>query len=70
MENRALAKSEAAVRLGSSERTIDRLIRGGKIRAHKIGVRWKILETDLDAYLSRCANVPSRSIGEMAARAR
>lgn len=58
MNNRALPRSEAAVRIGASERTVDRLIRSQKIRAHKVGSRWKIFEADLDVYLGLCANMP------------
>jgi excisionase family DNA binding protein len=56
MNNRALSKAEAAALLGVCEKTVDRLITDGKIRAHKVGNRWKIFEKDLEAYLGACVN--------------
>ena len=48
----ALSKSDAAARIGTSERTLDRLIESGKLRAHRVGVRRvRIFESDLNAYL-------------------
>jgi excisionase family DNA binding protein len=64
VSGRALAKSEAAVRCGTSERTIERLIKNRKLRAHKVGARWKIFESDLDAYLGTCANLSLERSGE------
>jgi len=60
---RALSKAETAARLGTSERTVERFIDSGRIRAHKVGGRWKVFENDLDAFLAQCANVPVASAG-------
>ena len=48
---RPLTKTEAAARIGASEKTIQRLVQAGKLRATRVGGRLKILEDDLNAYL-------------------
>jgi excisionase family DNA binding protein len=52
-----LTKAQAAARCGTSEKTIERSVKGGRLRAHKIGGRLIIFENDLDAFLAQCANV-------------
>lgn len=56
MNNRAWSKAEAAALIGCSEKTIERQIASGKIRAHKVGNRWKIFQRDLDDFLEAGAN--------------
>ena len=57
---RALAKSEAAARIGTSERTLDRLIESGKLRACRVGVRRvRIFEVDLNEYLRTVETRPA-----------
>ena len=57
---RPLAKSEAAAKIGTSERTLDRLIESGKLRAHRVGARGvKIFESDLNEYLRTVETRPA-----------
>jgi excisionase family DNA binding protein len=56
MNNRPLSKSEAAALIGCCEKTLERLIADGKIKAHRIANRWKVFERDLDAYLEAGCN--------------
>lgn len=56
MNNRALAKSEAAALIGVCEKTMDRLIFSGAIKAHRVGNRWKIFQLDLEAFLEAGVN--------------
>lgn len=56
MNNRALSKAEAAALIGVCEKTVERMISEGKLRAHKVGGRWKIFQLDLDAFLAGCSN--------------
>jgi excisionase family DNA binding protein len=58
MNNRALSKSETAALIGVCEKTVERLIADGKIRAHRVGGRWKIFQLDLDAFLEAGVNKP------------
>jgi excisionase family DNA binding protein len=63
-----LTKADAAARCGTSEKTIERSVKGGKLRAHKIGGRLIIFEDDLNTFLAQCANVaPAPSSGIEAA---
>jgi excisionase family DNA binding protein len=70
MNNRALSKSEAAALLGVCERTMDRLIVSGAIKAHRVGNRWKIFQYDLDAFLEAGVNRrPTQQANQPAAEA-
>jgi excisionase family DNA binding protein len=66
MNNRALSKSETAALIGCCEKTLDRLIASGRIKAHRIGGRWKVFEDDLNAYLASCANVQRGGVVQVA----
>jgi len=59
--SKPLTKADVAVRCGTSEKTVERAVKNGKLRAHKIGSRLIIFEDDLDVYLAQCANVPAPS---------
>lgn len=54
-----LTKAEAAAKCGTSEKTVERAVRCGRLRAHKIGGRLIVFDDDLEAFLERCANVPA-----------
>jgi excisionase family DNA binding protein len=56
MNNRAFSKAEAAAIVGCCEKTIERLIASGAIKAHRVGNRWKVFQVDLDAYLEAGVN--------------
>jgi excisionase family DNA binding protein len=58
MNNRAWSKAEAAALVGCCEKTMERLIAEGKIRAHKVGNRCKIFQVDIDAFLEAGVNKP------------
>ena len=57
--SKPLTKADAAARCGTSEKTIERSVKGGRLKAHKIGGRLIIFEDDLNAFLAQCANVPA-----------
>lgn len=60
---RALLRTEAAARIGTSERTLDRLIENGKLRAHRVsGRRVTIFEADLQEYLRSVASKPQEPL--------
>lgn len=61
MKPKVLTKSQAAVRIDRSEKTVERLIALGKLRATKVDGRWKLLESDVDAYLLRGMPMPQES---------
>ena len=68
MNNRALSKAEAAALVGICEKTMERLIAEGKIKAHRVGNRWKIFQRDLDEFLVACSNArPAERPSEPAA---
>lgn len=56
-------KTQAAARADVSERTIDRCIKVGKLRARKVYERVIIDESDLDSFLAQRAKLPEASAG-------
>lgn len=50
-DDRLLSKSEAAYRLGVSEKTIDRLVNAGKIAIERVGGRAKFTVEEIERYL-------------------
>lgn len=52
-ESRGLDRNEAATRLGVSLRVLERLIAQRKIGYRRIGGRYFIPESEIDAYLAR-----------------
>ncbi|WP_244471089.1 helix-turn-helix domain-containing protein [Microvirga massiliensis] len=48
-----LTRHELAERWGCSERTIDRVIASGDLRAHRIGRSIRIAEEDAEVFLAR-----------------
>lgn len=53
---RAFSPSRVALRLNVSERTINRAIEAGDLKAHRVGRQWRIFEPDFRAYLESTAN--------------
>ena len=53
-----LTKEEAAMRLGISNRGLERLMAARRIRYFKVGKRVVFRAEDIDAYLERCAVEP------------
>ncbi|TNM67763.1 helix-turn-helix domain-containing protein [Streptomyces sp. NP160] len=47
-----VGKPYAAQTLGVSERTVRRLIDSGDLPAFKVGAQWRLLESDLAAYVA------------------
>jgi excisionase family DNA binding protein len=52
----AISIQGLAKRLDVSVRTARRLIRGGDLKAHRIGRQWRVFEPDLRTYLAGRAN--------------
>ena len=61
-----LTKTQAAARIGGSEKMIERLVHAGKIPATKVGGRLEILEADVNAFLAQRASGPLDSTGAQA----
>jgi len=51
-DDRLLTKTEAAVRLGVSEKTIDRLVHEGALRKHPLSKRPKFTAQEIERYLA------------------
>jgi excisionase family DNA binding protein len=62
-----LTKTQAAARADVSERTIERSIKRGELKARKVYERVIIDESDLDSFLAQRANPPAASTGAHAA---
>lgn len=58
-----LTKGEAARLLGVSERTVQRRVSSGQLRAVHVDRRPRFRPADLDAYLDRCGGPPVDSGG-------
>jgi excisionase family DNA binding protein len=43
---------EAAEILRTSRRTVQRMIREGKLKAHKVGRAWRVLARDIEAFFA------------------
>lgn len=56
LPQRMLSVKEVATFLGTCEKTIQRKILSGELRAYKIGLRWAIAPADLEAFLATRAN--------------
>ncbi len=59
MDKPKITKAQAAAKGDVCERTIDRAIERGKLRAEKFYGRVLIDESDLDAFLAQRSNVPA-----------
>ncbi|MDO8691858.1 MAG: response regulator [Dehalococcoidia bacterium] len=57
-DSNILTPAEAARYLRVHRETFYDLIRGGTVRASKVGGRWRINRVDLDIYLQGCAPLP------------
>ena len=55
MSNKLLTLKEAAKYLRVSERSINRYIESGRLKASKIG-QWRISQKDLEAFLNSTKN--------------
>jgi excisionase family DNA binding protein len=53
-----LTPKEVAKELKVGEMTILRLLRAGELGGFKVGASWRILRSDLDAYVSQRHNAP------------
>ena len=51
--------SETSRILGTTDYTVRRLIKSRKLRAVKVGNQWRVLQSDLDAFLDAGANRPA-----------
>ena len=60
-------KTQAAARADVSERTIERSIKRGELKARKVYERVIIDEIDLDSFLAQRANAPAANAGAHAA---
>lgn len=53
IKHQMLSVAEVAEALNICERTVKRRISEGKLVAYKPGLKWRIKQSDLDAYLNR-----------------
>jgi excisionase family DNA binding protein len=67
MEKQYITKTQAAANADVSEKTIERNIQRGKLKAEKFYGRVLISESDFDAFLARRANASAPSSGVHAA---
>ena len=51
-DDRLLTVQEVATRMRVSTMTVYRLIKSGELRAARIGKSYRVLESDVDAYLA------------------
>jgi excisionase family DNA binding protein len=63
MEKPLITKAQAAAKGDVCERTIERSIKEGKLRAQKFYGRVLIAESDFDAFLAARSNAPMASSG-------
>jgi excisionase family DNA binding protein len=52
----ALDLQEVAGRLGVHVNTVRNLIKEGSLRAFRVGFRWRVLESELAAYIERSSS--------------
>jgi excisionase family DNA binding protein len=63
LPRRALKKREAAIILGVSEPTIDKIIREGKLRAFRpTETSLRIMPDDLEAFIAENATIPAKPL--------
>lgn len=62
-----LEVAHVAHRLRISQEQVRRLIRTGKLKALRLGTRWRVDETDLDAYLKSLRDYPTTPDGHVPA---
>jgi len=60
---RAVSRKEAAGILGVSEKTVERLIDRGALRAFKVGWQWRMMLNDLNAYIVRQQGLQEKRLG-------
>jgi len=56
---RVLTVQEVAKLVRVSERTVWRELKSGRLRGTRFGGQWRILQTDLHAYLDQRATIPA-----------
>ena len=60
MVDKWLSTSEAAFELGVSGMTVLRMFERGELLGYKMSGRWKVRESDLDAYIQAAASMPQK----------
>jgi len=61
LPRRALKKREAAIILGISTVTLDKLVREGRLRAFRpTETSLRIMPDDLERFIASCATIPAR----------
>lgn len=60
---RAVSRHEAGAMLGVSWKTIERLINRGELKAFKVLGQWRIMVSEIDAYIERQAAEQKKRIG-------
>lgn len=61
---RAVSRRQAAEMLGVSEKTIERLINRGELPGFRVGWKWRVMLSDLEAYVSRQQADERKRIGK------
>src|SRR5436190_15129437 len=61
---RELSPREAASRLGTTTRTIQRWIGAGRLPARRVGGRWRVASDALDAFIARAGEGGPQEVTE------
>lgn len=65
MPDKHLTLQEVASRLRVSDDTIYRLLKRGEIRGFKVGLQWRIKESELDKFSFGMSNAQQQSAGSV-----
>ncbi len=57
-----LTPAQVAERLQVNERTVTRWLRDGYLRGYKLGKEWRVSPGDLQRFIERHSNAPTREV--------
>ncbi|MGD0092638.1 MAG: helix-turn-helix domain-containing protein [Planctomycetota bacterium] len=60
---RAVSRQQAGAMLGVSWKTIERLVNRGELKAFKVLGQWRILLSEIDAYVQHQAEQQQKRVG-------
>ena len=61
MEDKQLTLQEVSSRLRVSDETIYRLLKKGVLVGHKVGLQWRIKESELNKFIAQMSNNRQRA---------